>query len=211
MGKDKPIIGVTGAIGAGKTTVARELGKLGCAVISADSINHQVLDEAAVVEQVRQWWGDEVMGSDGKIDRKALGNIVFEDKGAMKKLTDLVHPRVDERQRALIREHQADQSTTAIVLDVPLLFEIGQQGLCDFVVFVGADDGLRLERLAASHGWDRERVKKIENSQLELDIKARMSDHRLDNNSTISILASQVAKIFSLMLETRAARRSRVV
>ena len=109
MGNNKLIVGITGAVGAGKTSVARELGKLGCAVVSADAINHQVLRELEVAEQIRHLWGEQVVGPDGRIDRKALGNIVFEDAASMKKLTDLVHPIIDRRVKMLIREHQEDE------------------------------------------------------------------------------------------------------
>ena len=211
MGNNKLIVGIAGGVGVGKSTVARELGKLGCAVISADAINHQVLQEPEVAERIDQWWGGQVTGSDGKIDRKALGNMVFDDVGAMKKLTDLVHPIIEKRQKVLIQEYQADENIAAIVLDVPLLFEVGQQGICDSVIFVQADEKVRMERLKASRGWDVGRIKKIENLQLELDIKARMSDHMVENNSTISVLAAQVAKVFSFVLEARAARRGRLI
>lgn len=211
MGEEKLIIGLTGAVGAGKTTVAKQFRKFGCAVISADVIDHQVLEKSAVAEQLEQWWGAEIFEVSGKIDRKALGNIVFEDSTAMKRLTDLVHPIILKRQEALIREYQADESVKATILDVPLLFELGQQGMCDFVVFVEAEEDLRIQRLKESRGWDRDRIKKIENLQLGLDIKAIMSDHRVENNSTISALADSVAKIYSLMLETRAARRGHMM
>ena len=211
MGNNKLIVGIAGGVGVGKSTVARELGKLGCAVISADAINHQVLQEPEVAERIDQWWGGQVTGSDGKIDRKALGNIVFNDAIAMKKLTDLVHPIIEKRQKALIQEYLADENITAIVLDVPLLFEVGQQGICDSVIFVRADEKVRIERLKAGRGWDVGRIKKIEKMQLELDIKAKMSDHMVENNSTISVLAAQVAEVFSFVLEARAARRGRLI
>jgi dephospho-CoA kinase len=211
MGQEKVVIGLTGAVGAGKTTVAKQFGKLGCAVISADVIDHQVLERAAVAEELEQWWGPEILEAGGKVDRNALGNIVFEDSKEMKRLTDLVHPLILERQKALIREYQDDGSIKAIVLDVPLLFEVGQQGMCDSVVFVGCEEDLRVQRLQENRGWERDRIKKIENLQFGLDIKATMSDHRVDNNSTILALADSVAKIFSLILETQAARQSRMM
>ena len=201
MQNQKLTIGLAGGIGAGKSTVAQEFAKLGCAVISADELNHEVLRRPEVIERIRQWWGPGVLDDLGRVDRSALGQIVFNDPGQLKKLTDLVHPLIVDLQGDLIRAHQDDPRTKAIILDVPLLFEVGQNELCDKVVFVATDEQIRQKRIENRKGWDKKKTKNAENLQFALDTKAKMSDYRVQNNSSIPGLAVQIAKLLSALMQ----------
>ena len=201
MQNQKLTIGLAGGIGAGKSTVAQEFAKLGCAVISADELNHEVLRRPEVIERIRQWWGPGVLDDLGRVDRSALGQIVFDDPGQLKKLTDLVHPLIVDLQGDLIRAHQDDPRTKAIILDVPLLFEVGQNELCDKVVFVATDEQIRQKRIENRKGWDKKKTKNAENLQFALDTKAKMSDYRVQNNSSIPGLAVQIAKLLSALMQ----------
>ena len=196
----KAVIGLAGAIGSGKSTVAGELAKLGCAVIDADVLNHEILQETPVREQLQQWWGRAITDEHGQIDREALGRIVFNDPSQLKKLTDLVHPLIERRQAQLMAEYQGNPGIKAIVLDIPLLFEVGQNRLCDAVVFVQVDENLRTERLG-KRGSDPEQTKKAENLQFALDMKAKMSDYKVQNNSSIPCLAMQIARLLSALMQ----------
>ena len=201
MQNQKLTIGLAGGIGAGKSTVAQEFAKLGCAVISADELTHEVLRRPEVIERIRQWWGPGVLDDLGRVDRSALGQIVFNDPGQLKKLTDLVHPLIVDLQGDLIRAHQDDPRTKAIILDVPLLFEVGQNKLCDKVVFVATDEEIRRKRIENRKGWDKKKTKNAENLQFALDTKAKMSDYRVQNNSSIPGLAVQIAKLLSALMQ----------
>lgn len=200
----KLVIGVVGGIGSGKSTVAEQFGRLGCAVISADKLNHEVLARRDVVAKLRDWWGDQVLDNQGNINRQVLGSIVFNDSEALKRLTDLTHPLIAQRQSELIGTYQNDCGVKAIVLDVPLLYEVGQAGLCDVVVFVDSRPSLRAERVEKRLGWEKKRLKKAENFQISLDKKAEMSDYTLYNNSGIPELADQVTKLLSQLLSGNA-------
>ena len=127
--------------------------------------------------------------------------IVFEDEKKLKRLTDLVHPLVSELEKQLIKTHEGDPRVAAVVLDVPLLLETGQDKWCDCVIFVQADEPLRYERMRKSRGWPPEKTKKIEKLQLALDAKARMSDYTICNNSDVPRLAAQVADVLSRVLQ----------
>ena len=200
---EKLIIGLAGGIGCGKSTVARQFKKLGCAVIDADRINHQVLEKKEVISAIVAIWGRQLLNPDGGINRQTLGDIVFEDAASLRKLTAILHPLVLKRQQELVRTYQNDPAVKAIILDVPLLCEVGWQKYCDYIVFIKVDDEKRYQRLAHHKKISPEKAKKIENFQLALDKKAKISDYTIDNNSSIPNVAVQAAKILSLVLEKR--------
>ncbi|MBN2375154.1 MAG: dephospho-CoA kinase [Sedimentisphaerales bacterium] len=198
--KNKPIIGLTGGAGAGKTTVARQFEKLGCAVIDADQLNHEVLTNPEIVHQIEQWWGPEVLGAGGLIDREVVGRIVFADENELRKLTNLVHPLISDREQAQMAKFLEDPTVKAVVLDVPLLYETGQDKWCDKIVFVQTESGDRQKRVAKKRGWDEERLKKVEKIQMPLDSKAKRADYVIANKSTISSLETGVTQVLSQIL-----------
>ena len=198
--KNKPIIGLTGGAGAGKTTLARQFEKLGCAVIDADQLNHEVLTNPEIVHQIEQWWGPEVLGADGLIDREVVGRIVFADESELRKLTNLVHPLIADREQAQIAKFLEIPTVKAVVLDVPLLYETGQDQWCDKVIFVQSDMVDRQKRVAEKRSWDEERLKKVEKIQMPLDSKAKRADYVIANKSTIPSLATEVAQVLSQIL-----------
>ncbi len=197
MLKKKPIIGLTGAPGAGKSTVARQFEKLGCAVIDADQLNHEVLTNPNVIQKIVSWWGEQVQRADGQLDRHAIGGIVFENSDKLNQLTQLVHPLIAEREKELINLYQGIPEVAAVVLDVPLLFEVGQDKWCDTVVFVDCEEPIRQKRLKKNRGWEEEKRKKIENLQLGVNVKAQKADYIIRNNSSVSEIAVQVKNVFN--------------
>ena len=121
----KPIIGILGAIGSGKSTVAAEFTKLGCKVIDADKIVHELFERKAVRKQIISLFGQGILDSTGKVDRKKLANIVFTNGDKLSSLNSVVHPLVLARAEQLIEEYNRKPSVKAIVLDMPLLLEVG--------------------------------------------------------------------------------------
>lgn len=199
MNPGKPIIGLTGGIGSGKSTVAGFLRNLGAAVIDADQLNHEELDSPEVLQQLRLWWGAEVVGPDGRADREVIRRIVGGDAAQRRRLEDLVHPRIDRRRRELADQYQIDPSVRAIVLDAPLLHEVGLDRKCDCLVFVDADRAVRLDRVR-SRGWSPQDLERFEKSQLPLDTKRDRADYRVVNNSDIADLRRQVEDVFARIL-----------
>lgn len=191
---------MTGGPGAGKTTVARQFEIQGCAVVSADQLNHEVLTHPEVVCKITQWWGSKMLAPDGRISRQAVAKVVFEDDNELKKLTDLVHPLIAQREKVMINTYQADPDVLAVVLDVPLLIEVGQDKWCDFLVFVQAEEAARYQRLRENRGWEAQKAKKIEKSQLALDAKEKKGDYIVRNNSGIADLAAQVSHVLTQVL-----------
>jgi dephospho-CoA kinase len=193
----KPVIGILGGIGSGKSTVARTFGALGCAVIDADALAHGVLDEPAVVAAVRERFGSGVLNDAGRVDRSRLAERVFDQPEHTAFLNGLIHPRVLRTCEELIDRYQADPAAAAIVLDMPLLLEVGWENRCDILVFVDCDWGKRLERTLKKGKLDEIQLKKREKFQISLDKKKQIAHYRVYNNSDESDSTEQVAQLFS--------------
>jgi dephospho-CoA kinase len=152
-------------------------------------------------KKVIQLFGSEVIcESTGEVDRKKLGEIVFSDLQKLSSLTEIVHPGVLERSGALIEQYNRDRPVKAIVLDMPLLVEVGWVKRCDRVVFVRSDRAKRLERIVKKANFTENQFKNREKLQISLDNKLSIADNIIDNNSDFSALAKQVQIIFSELM-----------
>lgn len=200
MKDSKPIIGLCGGIGAGKSVVASLLAELGAGVISSDRLNHEELDSAEVLARLQEWWGPRVVGAGGKANRGAIRAIIQDDASARQRLEHLVHPRIAQRREEWMRRFNADDRIRAIVWDSPLLFEAGLAARCDAVVFVEADPQTRLAWVARDRGWTPADLERFENLQKPLDFKRERADYRVVNNSDMDALRPQVESVFSRIL-----------
>ena len=200
--KKKCIIGILGGIGAGKSTVAAELAKLGCAVIDADKIAGQLLQTDAVKAQIRSKFGQAVFDANGRIDRKKLAEIAFQGSEKLKLLNRIIHPPALKRAEEMITECENEEKA-AIVLDMPLLAEVGWDKRCDKLIFVDCHEKIRLQRLKEPAFFDEKplcdekHLKARENFQISLDNKAKIAHYIIDNNSDFPALVKQVGRIFS--------------
>ena len=213
MGKTgkKPIIGILGGICSGKSTVAAEFAKLGCKVIDADKIAHELIQKKAVKEKIVTLFGRAILDSEGKIDRRKLAKIVFVDGRGRSKclpraatvgspyenLNKIIHPFVLKRAKELIKQYNRQRQVKAIVLDMPLLAEVGWAKRCDRLIFVNCNRQKRVDRAKKMGVFDENQIKIRENFQISLDNKAAIADNVIDNNSDFSTLVRQVAEIFS--------------
>ena len=193
--KKKPVIGILGGIGSGKSTVAAEFGKLGCGVIDADEIAHKLLEKKNVKEKIITLFGP-VLDSAGKIDRKKLADIVFADADKLSALTGILHPFVLTRTEQLINQYNQENQVEAIVLDMPLLMEVGWEKRCDKLIFVDCERPLRVNRMKKMGLFDENKFKIRENFQISLDNKVAIAENTINNNSGFLTLVRQVADIF---------------
>ena len=175
----KPIIGIVGGIGSGKTHVARLFGELGCLVIEADQLVREAYEDADVKREIRRWWGGEPFKVDGTIDRGVIGRKVFSDPEQRKRLEGLLHPWVNTRRRII--QAGAPGHVAGFIWDTPLLFETGLNRECDAVVYVDVPEAIRLERVARQRGWDAAELRRREILQMPLDNKRRISDYVVTN------------------------------
>jgi dephospho-CoA kinase len=197
---NKPIIGILGGIASGKSTVAKAFAQLGCQVIDADAIAHELLDNAPIKEKIVAFFGREILDSTAKIDHKKLADIVFSDPEKLSFLNGVLHPAVLDRAEAMIELFSRQDQTKAIVLDMPLLVEVGWAERCDRLIYVDCSQKTKDKR-AKKAGLDKNQLKIRENFQISLDNKADLSDNTIENNSDFSALVRQVADIFSGMMD----------
>lgn len=195
--KRKPLIGIIGGIASGKSCVAAEFAKLGCAVIDADAIAHALLDTCPVRDEIVGRFGPGILDAFGKIDRQELGRVVFSDGGKLAVLNEIIHPRVLQEAEELLGRYDRDEQVKAVVLDMPLLVEVGWADRCDRILFVDCDIERRLERAGRTRCLTEEELKKREKFQISLDTKKTLVDNIIDNNSEFSTLVRQIKFIFS--------------
>ena len=204
MGKKntKLIIGIMGGIGSGKSTVADILSKLGCGVIDADAIGHEMLKKSEVIRQLKEVFGGGIFAQDGQIDKAALAQKAFGTIEAATKLNSIIHPLVLRRIEELISEFNELDHIKAIVLDVPLLAETGWEKRCDKLIFVACDRQKRIERAEKPENFEKILLKR-ENFQISLDKKAEIAHYIVQNNSGFSVLTTQLKGIFSCLTDNR--------
>jgi len=200
----KPIIGLAGGIGSGKSFIARLFGEEGCLVLSADEQVREIYTDAAVQNTLRQWWGDHVINSRGELDRKAVAALVFNDPVEKKRLENLVHPLVAQKRRERMLAAAGDAQVLAFVWDIPLLFEVGSARECDAIVFVDAPWDERLARVKNTRGWDENDLRRRENLQHPLDNKREMSNYIVQNTADVGFARRQVREVLSRILANSA-------
>lgn len=196
----KPIIGLTGGIGAGKSLVADIMRENGAGIVDSDRLAHEELVDPQVIETLRKWWGEKVCSSGGEIDRKAVAGVVFKDPLELQRLEDLLYPRIDRRRASLVMDFEKDGEIRAIVYDAPKLYEAGLNEKCDYVVFVDAPWEVRIERVAQTRGWDEAELLKREKMQDPLEPKKAKADYVVTNQFNIDTLRVTVQQVFSSVL-----------
>jgi len=196
----KPVIGIIGGIGSGKSTIARMFASLGCAVIDADVLAREALRRPETVSQLVKWWGPQVVDASGRVDRREVARVVFASPSELERLESLTHPYVNHGRVILREQFQSDANVVAIVEDCPLLLEKSLQAHCDAVVFVKASSETRRQRVLASRGWAPEELARREKSQMPLDIKEKRADYVLENDGGEAESFAHVRQVLSQIL-----------
>jgi dephospho-CoA kinase len=198
--RGKPSIGIVGGIGSGKSFVAKLFGELGCLVVNSDDQVRDAYRDPRVIETLRQWWGDEVIGADGSVNKRAIGQRVFADPQQRRRLEGLLHPLVNAAREQQMEAAADDRSVVAFVWDTPLLIEAGLHEKCDAVVFVDAPLETRLRRVRETRSWDAAELARRENLQQGLDRKRGISDYVVGNTADVDYARRQVREVLSRIL-----------
>lgn len=194
-------VGLTGGIATGKSYVLAVLGELGCEVIDADTIAHQVIEQGRpAYRDIVNHFGAEILNEDGTINRAALGAIVFGDKNAREKLNAIVHPRVYEAQVEWF-EQIAQRAPGAIaVVDAALMIETGSYRRFDKIVVVYCDPELQLKRLMERNGFTREQALVRISAQLPSEEKLKYADYSINTSNGFEDTRRQTEAIYEKLL-----------
>ena len=195
---DGIIVGITGGIACGKTTVSKMLADKGAIPINADAIGHQLLkSDSPVIDKLIDTFGPEILEESGDVSRDKLGSIVFKDEDARKRLNNILHPIIIERSRSEARFLVSDNPRCVVLLDAPLLIEAGAYDSVDMIVVVSTSEETQLNRIIErSHLLNRpfsqdEAQARID-SQMPVSEKVKYADVVIENEGDLNELNDQV-------------------
>lgn len=187
------VVGLTGGIGSGKTTVADLFVGQGAALVDTDAIAHELTAAGgAAMPLLREAFGDSIVGGDGALDRAAMRRLVFADAGARTRLESILHPMI----RTLSDERCRAASAPYVILAVPLLVESGQyRERCNRILVVDCPESLQIERVMARSGLSRAEVEAILAAQATRQQRLAIADDVVNNDGERTFLYQQIARL----------------
>lgn len=194
------ILGLTGGIASGKSTVSGFFKNIGIEVIDADKIAKEVSGRAEIIEELVEKFGEEILEKKSldkqgrrKINRKRLREVVFSSKENVKKINSIIHPRVIE---VFEERKKTNLPNEIIIFDIPLLFEAKLEYLCDRIIVVVASEKTQIERIKRRDGSTIEIAKNIIKSQMSSREKSELADYIISNDRSIKVLKNQVVEVY---------------
>lgn len=189
------VIGLTGGIGTGKSTVSDYLKKKGCLIIDADALSREMTQKGKpAVNEIAIAFGNHLVDEEGNLDRKALGKIVFNDKKKLDILQAIITNKVVEYIEESISSLKTDNYDGIVVIDAPLLFECGMEHMSDENWLVTTDLDVRIERVKKRDGLSEEEILSRINNQMSQEDKEKKSNCVLNNSGSLEKLYSQIDK-----------------
>ena len=196
------LVGLTGGIASGKSTVARRLVEHGVVLVDADQVAREVVEPGQpALDEIVAAFGPEVLDEAGRLDRPALGAIVFSDPEQRAVLERITHPRVGERIAQRIAEADDGRPATIVVVDVPLLVEAGVNRDYDAIVVVATRPDTQVRRLVAERGMSRQDAEARVAAQADLDAKLAVATHVVENEGTVAQLEQRVDELYGELRE----------
>jgi dephospho-CoA kinase len=189
------VVGLTGGIGAGKSTVSAMLAERGAVIVDADQIARDLQAPGSpVLDRMAERFGAHIIGDDGSLDRGAVAAIVFHDADALKDLNGIVHPAMQSEIQRQIDVHR--DTNRVVVLDFPLLAENPRKGLAATIV-VDVDPEIAVDRLVSSRGMDADDARARISSQISRDERLATATHVIDNSGDVDALRAQVERLWA--------------
>ncbi|QJW94112.1 dephospho-CoA kinase [Frigoriglobus tundricola] len=207
----KPVIGLVGAIGAGKSTAAKCFTARGGYAIDADALGHEALQQPEIIAALVGKWGEGICKPDGTLDRREIGRIVFADPRQRNALEATVFPYIGERTRQEIFSAQVNPAVAFVLLDAAVLLEAGWGEMVDRLVYVDAPRDTRLARLAARNGWTEAELTAREAAQWPAAEKRARANAVLVNDAGIADLQCQVDRWLAEQSPPHAARTQEIL
>lgn len=191
------LVGLTGGVATGKSTVARMFARCGAVVIDADALAHQVMEPGKPAwRAIVKTFGKAVLNPDRTLNRQALGAIVFRNRSKLRRLEQIIHPRVAREQARLSRQAARKDPLAVVIYDVPLLFEAGIDTRVEKILVVTADRETQIARLKQRNGLTRADAIRRIRSQMPIKQKAAAADYLLDGTTPRSRLFAQVRQLY---------------
>ena len=191
------IVGITGLIASGKSTLSSYIKTKGYKIVDADNISRDITKKDRIgYTKVVEEFGRDILSSNGEIDRAKLSNIVFNDKNALKKLNDTLHPLIFQE---IDRQLDSYKDEKILFLDAPLLFEAKLDKKCDEIILVVCDEEVQISRIQKRDNKDYNSAKKIIDSQIAKEFKIEKSDYIIDNNCEIERFYFKVDLIMRIL------------
>jgi dephospho-CoA kinase len=191
------VVGLTGNIASGKSTVAQLLSERGATIIDADVLARRAVELGTpAFEKIVRRWGTSVLAPDGHLDRGALRRAVFGDQQQLEELNRIVHPEV-ERLRQRLLEEARQRGDRIVVCDIPLLFEKHMAQQFDRIILVDAPRPLRLERLVRDRGLRETEAMDMIAAQMPAELKRAGTDFIIENDGTLNVLEQRVADVWT--------------
>jgi len=206
------VIGLTGNIGSGKSTVAQLLSERGATIIDADVLARRAVERDTPAHgKIVARWGAEMLSPDGNLDRAALRRIVFADHQQLEELNAIVHPEV-ERLRARLVDQARKRGDRIVVCDIPLLFERHMTDRFDRIILVDSHRAVRLERLVKDRGLQETEAMDMIAAQMPAELKRARADFIIENDGTLTQLERRVQDVWNALLhDTSSPRRPAVL
>ena len=193
------LVGLTGNIASGKSTVARLLAERGALVIDADILARRAVEpDTPALRAIVERWGERMLAGDGTLDRAALREIVFEHAEELEVLNGIVHPEVARLRDEEVAAARA-RGERLVVCDIPLLFERQLTDEFNFLVLVDAPRSVRLERLVNDRGLSHDEAMKMIAAQMPAELKRARADFVIENDSDLSALGRRVNELWSVL------------
>ena len=187
------IIGLTGAIGSGKSEVGRLFARQGARLVNADEVAREVLYSSGLRPRLLESFGQDILDEAGELSRENIARIVFSNPAKLEQLNKLIHPGVREHFNKTLKELKAGE---IFIYDVPLLFESGLADDFDLIIVVSAPLEIRQERVFERNGWTKEEFLKREASQIPLSEKEKQADLIIRNSSSRADLQAIIQKLY---------------
>jgi dephospho-CoA kinase len=202
------LVGLTGNIGSGKSTVARMLSERGATIIDADVLARRAVELGTpAYTKIVARWGKAVLSPDGHLDRAALRRVVFADQAQLEELNEIVHPEVERLRDHLVEQARA-RGDRIVVCDIPLLFEKGMADRFDRILLVDAPRPIRLERLLHDRGLQTTEAMEIIAAQMPAELKRARADFIVENGGTLTQLERRVQDLWSSLMRAANGVRS---
>jgi dephospho-CoA kinase len=194
------LVGLTGGVATGKSTVAAMFQRCGAVVIDADALAREVVTPGTPAwrEIIRQF-GKGILSPDRTINRQALGALVFQNKSKLRRLEQIIHPRVAREQARLTKQAATEDPNAVVMYDVPLLFEAGIDKRVDTIIVVTADRETQIKRLRQRNGLTRAEALRRIQSQMPLTKKRHLAQYVVDGRTPLKMLAPRILALYKTL------------